>query len=199
MFTRLTTITAAQNIDDGLAFIRDTVVPTLQQQRGYAGLIASTDRAGSVLAALTVWQDEASRDASESGIAKVRDEAVRVIGGTVSVTLHEQVLFEQAKPIEAGTALLVRPIRMDPAAIDGNIAYFRAEVLPQIQAEKGYRAVRQLIDRTTGEGLAGTVFDDQASLRVAAAHAEERRADAEKRGVVLSELGAREIEYVDRA
>lgn len=198
MFTRLTMITGGTNLDEGLAFIRETVAPTLRQQRGYLGLIASTERANDLIAALSVWQDEAARSASESGVAKVREEAAQLVGGTVSVLLHEQVLFEQDKPIEAGNALMVRQFRMEPAAIDANLAFFRAEVLPLVKQEKGYRAVRQLIDRTTGEGLSAVVLDDQAALRLAVAHAEERRALAEKRGVVLGDWSAREIEYVDQ-
>lgn len=197
MFTRLTTITGAQNIDEGLAFIRETVVPTLRQQRGYAGLIASADRAQGVLGALSLWSDQESRDNSESGIAKVRDEAQRVMGGTMTVSLHEEVIFEAVKPLEVGCSLLVRHSTMDPRLVDGNLDYFRSEILPRIKAEPGFMAVRQLIDRTTGDGIVGVAFEDAESLRAAAAHAEERRAEIEARGVRLDPLSPRVIEYLD--
>lgn len=198
MFTRLTTITGATKLDDGIAYIRDTVVPTLQQQKGYAGLVASVGRAEGFLAVLSVWEDQASRDASESGIAKVRGEAQQITGGTLALALHEQVVFEEATPITPGCALLVRRATMAPAAVEDNLAHFRTSVLPQIKAEPGFCAVRQLVDRTAGETMVAVVLEDETSLRSAVAHAEERRADAEARGITLHEPSQREVVLVDR-
>ncbi len=197
MYTRLTTIKDAKDLDAGIAFIRDTVLPTLQQQRGYTGLIASVDRAGGTLSALSIWQDAAARDASESGVSKVRDEAARIIGGTLSVKLYEQTVFEAAKAPAVGTSLLIRGLRMDPAVIDQNLEYFRTEVLPQIKAQPGFRAVRQLINRETGEGMVGTAFDDVESMRAAIELSEERRTAAQERGITLAEPNEREIVLAD--
>lgn len=199
MFVRISTVTGARNFDDGLAFIRDTVVPAVRQQQGYSGLSASADRDNGVMAVLTLWRDQASRDSSESGVSKVRDEAQRIIGGTMAVELYEEVLFEAAAPLREGAALMVRKTSMDPSSVEDNLAYFRAEVLPQIKAHAGFLAVRQMINRETGEGLVGVAFEDRQSLRAAAdARAEERRAEAESRGVRLEPISERIIELIDK-
>jgi heme-degrading monooxygenase HmoA len=198
VFVRISTITGARNFDDGVAFVRDTVVPAVRQQNGYAGLVASSDRDNGVMAVLTLWRDQAARDSSESGVAKVRDEAQRVIGGTMAVELFDEVLFEAAKPLREGASLLVRRISMDPSVLDENLAYFRAEVVPQIKAEPGFLAVRQMVNRQTGEGLVGVAFEDADSLRAGAAHAEARRGEAEKRGVRLEPFSERVIDFVDQ-
>jgi hypothetical protein len=114
---------------------------------------------------LTQWDSEADLDASESLADKVRLDAVRVAGGQPSVERFEQVLWQIGDARTApGNKLHVRPIKMDPSRIDDNLAFFKDTVLPEIKATPGFVAVRQLINRSTGEGRVGTVCADQASV-----------------------------------
>lgn len=197
MFTRLTTFTGATDIDAGIAFVRDTVLPALHEQQGFKGLTASADRAGGVLAALSIWESAAARDASDSAITKVRDEAQRVIGGTATVENFEQVHAEMAAPPVEGSALLVRRITMEPERIDDNIEYFVRDVVPQLKAGPGFLGVRALIDRESGKGLIGSAWRDEAAMKTSMAGADSRQADAVARGVSLSEFSEREIVVLD--
>ena len=81
MFTRVVTYTGAKNLDAGTEYVRDTANPVLHQQKGFAGSIASIDRANNVFGVLSRWETEADRDASESALLKVREEGQEVIGG----------------------------------------------------------------------------------------------------------------------
>jgi heme-degrading monooxygenase HmoA len=197
MFARTVTFTGATDIDAGLRYLQDAAAPLLRGQQGFRGVTASADRPGRVLGVLSLWETEADRDASESSMVKSREEAQRVIGGQVAVEYFDELLAEMDKPPAVGGALLLRRISMDPAKIEENLGFFRREVLPDIKAQPGFCAVRNMINRQTGEGMVGTVWADRAALDAAAEAAEARRQQAAGRGVSFGEQSKREIVFVD--
>lgn len=196
MFTRVVQFKGAKDIDAGVAFVRDTVTPVLRQQRGFRGVTVSADRFGGVVGVLTLWETEADRDASESALSKVRDEGAKIIGGEMTVETYEEMVLEVVGPPREGASLLIRRISMDPANIDDNLAFFKDTVLPQIKASPGLLAVRNMINRSTGDGIVGTVWADAASMETAAEAAQQRQAQAAGR-VSFGEQSKREVLFVD--
>jgi heme-degrading monooxygenase HmoA len=197
MFTRTVTFTGATDIDAGMRYLQDTVVPLLRGQKGFRGVTASADRSGGVLGVLSLWETEADRDASESTLVKAREEGQRVIGGQITVEHFEELLVEVDTPPTPGRSLLLRRISMDPAKIDENLGVFKQEVLPQIKAQPGFCAIRNMMNRQTGEGMVGTIWADQALMDAAAEAGEARRERAAQRGVTFGEQSKREIVFVD--
>jgi len=197
MHTRVVTFTGAKNIDGGIAFLRDTVVARLNEQKGYRGLTASADRSGGVFAALSLWETEADRDASESALAKTRQEGLAIVGGELTVETFEELLAEIVEPPAPGLALMVTRISMDPAKIDENFAFFKSNVLPRIKASPGFRGLRHMINRQRGQGLVGSAWADQDAMEAAAADAQSRRQEAITRGVSFGETSYREIVFTD--
>jgi heme-degrading monooxygenase HmoA len=193
MHTRLTTFTGAGKIDEGVAFVRDVALPVLAAQRGFRGVTVSADRAGGAFGVLSLWESAADRDASDSALDKTRQEGLGVVGGTMTVENFEQVVQEISRPPVVGSALTVVRISMDPATIDENIAYFTSTVLPQIKANAGFLALRNMVNRSNGQGVVGSVWADAASQQAAAADAMARRQEASDRGVTLGDLSFREI------
>jgi hypothetical protein len=91
-----------------------------------------------------------------------------MIGGDVTVETFEQVKAQIGKPPPTeGCLVRFVSFQMDPARVDANLAYFNAEVLPAIAGSPGFRAVRNLIDRTTGRGLTAIIVSDEGALRAA--------------------------------
>lgn len=198
MFSRVVTFTGAQNIDAGLAYVRETVTPLLKQQKGFRGVTASVDRSAGVLGVLSLWDSEDDRNASESALAKVREEAQRIVGGTFTVETFEETLAEIAQmPTVGKSRLLLRRVSMEPTKVNANLAFFKSTVLPQIKSNAGFQAVRQMINRKTGEGVVGTIWADDASLEAAAREAEARSGQAAAQGVTLGEQSKREVLFVD--
>ena len=184
MHVRITTVTGASDIDGGLAFLRDHVVPQMHQQQGFRSLSAAGDRAAGVVTVLSLWDSQADLEASESAADKARDGAARLMGGEVSVGRYEQTVWEVADTRPGpGAKLHIRHIKIDPERIDGNLEFFRQTVVPDMKARPGFLAVRHLIDRGTGEGRVGSVWADQDSLAASLAQSEQRRAKANDRGI----------------
>jgi heme-degrading monooxygenase HmoA len=188
MHARLTTVTGASEIDKGLAYLRDSVVPQVQQQKGFRGLTASADRSTGLVLVLALWDSEADLDASESVADKARGESLKVLGGQARVDRFEQAIWEvgQAAP-QPGAKLHVRPVKMESSRVDENLAYFKETVLPEIKGTPGFMSVRLLINRMTGEGRVGTLWADASTLEGARAKSEERRSTAAGRGVEFGE------------
>src|SRR5688500_19183085 len=74
MYTRVTTLNGVKDVDGFVAAMRETSLAVLRGQRGYKGLSVSADRSSGVIGTMTLWETEADRDASDSAVAKVRDD-----------------------------------------------------------------------------------------------------------------------------
>jgi heme-degrading monooxygenase HmoA len=197
MYARVLTFTGIQDFDAAVTYLQDTAQPMVRSQRGYKGLTASADRSGGILGVLSSWETEADRDASESALAKTREEARGMFGGQLTVETFEERVVEVSAPPTVGSALMVTRIAMDPAVVDDNIEFFKNEIAPRIKASPGFRALRNMMNRQSGEGIVGTVWDDEQSMRAAATEAMARRGDAEGRGVTFGEVSYREVVFVD--
>jgi hypothetical protein len=181
---RITIVTEATNIDAGIENIKNEVIPALRQQKGYRGISISGDRASGAMNVLAQWETQADMDASESAVEKARQEAVKAIGGKFTVERYEQLMSEMQTPgPSVGSKLHIREIKMDPAKIDENLEFFKQVIVPEFKSSKGFLAVRNLMNRTTGEGRVGTIWADGASLQAQLAQTELRRARAAERGV----------------
>ena len=194
MYVRITQVTGATDIDRGIAVLRDQVVPELQHQKGYRGLSASGDRSAGRVTVLSMWDTAADLEASESSADKVRSDAMKVMGGQARVERYEQTVWETgAAPPAPGAKLHIRHISMDPELVDDNLIYFRQTVLPRMKATPGFIGVRQLIDRTTGEGRVGTLWADGDAMEASQQQFEQRRAEAVERGVRFGEEEVLEV------
>jgi heme-degrading monooxygenase HmoA len=140
-----------------------------------------------VVIILTQWESEADLDASESAADKVRADALEVLGGQGTVDRYEQMVWETvgAGP-GPGAKLLIRALQMDPSAVDDNVAFFKETVLPEIKSAPGILAVRNLINRQTGQGRVATVWADEESRSGYVAGNESRQARAESRGITFT-------------
>jgi heme-degrading monooxygenase HmoA len=185
------------DVDAAVSVVRDSALSVVRSQRGYQGVIASADRSGGVFGILSRWESEADRDASESALAKTREATQQRIGGELTVEMFEERVVEVAQPPTPGSALMVTRFRVDPAKIDETLEFFEREVAPQIAAAPGFRTLRNMINPQTGEGIVGTVWDDQQTMEAAAEAAQTRRAEATTRGVSFGEISYREIVFTD--
>ena len=198
MYARVITFTGANNIDDGLTFVTEKVLPQVASLQGYGGLSISADRQGGVFGILSLWDTEAGREASFDALADARQEGLNIVGGKMSVENFEQVVLEVGDPPPAaGCTVLVQRVSLKPAAVDDELAVFKSEIVPRIKANAGFRGLRNLLNRETGEAIVGTAWTDADSAHAAMADAQQRRQQAIDRGVTFGETSEREILFTD--
>ena len=198
MFTRLLTFTGTDNIDAGVTYLRDEVLPVLHAQRGYRSVTASASRSERVIGILSLWDTAADRDASDSALGKARQEAAKLVGGDLSVETFELVVAEIREPADVSSALMVTRLSMEPAKIDENLGFFNNEVLPRITVAPGFRSLRHMINRQSGEGVVGSAWADQDAMVAASEQAMARRPEATSRGVNFGVTSYREVVFADR-
>jgi hypothetical protein len=197
MYARVVTFTDVEDFTGAMDFIRDEVVPALRAQGGYCGSTVSCSKTEAVLGILSLWESEATREASFSALADTRKKGGEVVGGKMSVETFEQLLVDLKEPPTVGSALSVTRFGMEPAAIDEHLAFFRSEILPEITASPGYLALRNLANRTSGDGLLGVVWKDEAARNAASDEAASRREKAVARGIRFGTISNREIALAD--
>lgn len=183
MHVRVTTGSGVTDIDAGLKVVTGEVLPRVKEQAGFRGLSMSGDRPSGVVTVLTQWDDKEAMEASNSVAEKARSDAMAAMGGQMAVATFEQLVWEVEVRPEPGSKLHIREIRMAPDQIDSNVQFFKDTVVPQMRAVQGFLAVRNLMDRATGEGRVGTMWADNDALQASLAQTEERRAQAAGRGV----------------
>ena len=193
MYTRLLTFTGASGIDAGVDYLREKALPILESQHGFRGVSASADRAGSLMSILSLWETEADRSASDGALGKAREEALKLVGGTLDIENFEEVVQVITKPPVAGCVLNVVRVRMEPKSMEGNIAWFKESIVPMMTSQQGFCALRNMVDRQTGQALSGSVFEDKGSADASLAGIPERRSNAEERGVTFESINQREV------
>ncbi|HEV3130362.1 MAG TPA: hypothetical protein VGY51_00270 [Acidimicrobiales bacterium] len=160
-------------------------------------MTASASQSERVIGILSLWDTAADRDASDSALGKARQEAAKLVGGDLSVETFELMVAEIREPADVGSALMVTRLSMEPAKIDENLGFFNREVLPRITAAPGFRALRNMINRQSGEGVVGSAWADQEAMMAASEQAMARRPEAISRGVNFGETSYREIVFAD--
>jgi heme-degrading monooxygenase HmoA len=197
MYSRVSTFTGVSDVDQFLDILR-AALPEMRAQRGYKGLNASADRAAGLVGVLSLWETEADRDASESAMGKERQAAATETGAKLTVQNYEEVVLLMSRPPAEGAALFLTHFSMDPAKVDENIEFFKNTVAKEISSAPGFLALRNMINRQTGEGIVGTLWENTQARQAAIDMAMARRGDAAGRGVTLGEPSLREIILTDK-
>ena len=125
MYNRVVTWSGVNDIDALLASIRDSSLPALRAQRGYKGLSVSADRSTGLVGTLSQWESEADRDASDSALAKLREDAAGQFAADMKIDTFEDIVIEMDRPPEVGSRLMVTRISMDPGKIDAIVGSFQ--------------------------------------------------------------------------
>src|SRR3954452_25204741 len=103
MYARSTTVHAdPQRIDEGIANVRDEVMPAVQSMPGCMGLSMLCDRDSGRCIITTSWDSEESMSASRDAVRAMRERAADVMGGQFDVQEWEIVLLHRAHQAPEG-------------------------------------------------------------------------------------------------
>ncbi|MHB1913046.1 MAG: hypothetical protein ACYCTI_13465 [Acidimicrobiales bacterium] len=100
--------------------LAEQVVPGLKEQKGFAGLTASADKAAGRVGVISLWQTEADLEASSSAVSKLRGSATEAMGGRLAgVESYEQVMMEATgPPAGPGSPVVIVRSKRDPARVE---------------------------------------------------------------------------------
>ena len=165
MYARSTTVHAdPQRIDDGIANVRDEVMPAVQSMPGCMGLSMLVDRQSGRCIVTTSWDSEESMSASREAVRAMRERAGDVMGGSFDVQEWEIAVLHRAHQAPEGACCRVTWSRGDPARMDDMTETFRTGMIPRLDDIAGFCSVSVMGDRQTGMSVVTATYDDRASL-----------------------------------
>jgi hypothetical protein len=196
MYVRATTIDAnPAKVDEGIAYVRDHVVPAVDSLPGSLGLTMLVDRESGTTSITTAWASEAQRAEADELLTSLRAHATRFLGGGTPVTeLFELAVIDRLRPAQPGFWSRMTRVSIDPQAAEGAIDVYTSSTMHDLRLLDGYCSAVLLVDRGSGLGVVSVTFDGRASLESSRERAEAiRRSGLEKAGAEVSEVREAEV------
>ena len=160
MYARSTTIQAQpSSIDDGIAHVRDEVMPALHDMAGCIGVSLLVDRQSGRCIATSAWETEDAMRDSREQVTPIRDRAAEMFGGTANVEQWEIATLHRDHHSPDGAGVLATWVRVPPDQVDQGIEYYKSSVLPQLENLDGFCSASLLVDRASGRAVSSTTFD----------------------------------------
>lgn len=166
MYARTTTVMAdLQRMDDGIADVRDNVMPAISGMDGHVGISMLCDRDSGRCIVTTAWASEEAMAATRAGVMQMRARATEQFGASESqVQEWEIAVMHRLHPTPDDACARVTWTRSDPAHADRMIDAFRMGIVPKVDEMPGFCSLSLMIDRQTGLGSLTSVYADRAAL-----------------------------------
>jgi heme-degrading monooxygenase HmoA len=162
---RSTTIQAqASSIDDGIAHVRDVVMPALENTDGCIGLSLLVDRQSGRCIATSAWQSEEAMRASEKQVRQIRDRAAEIFGGSSQVEEWEIAILHRDHQSREGACVRATWIKVDPGQLDRAIEAYKMTSLPEMEQLEGFCSASLLVDRSSGRAVSSATYDSFAAM-----------------------------------
>jgi quinol monooxygenase YgiN len=165
MYARSTTIQAQPtSIDDGIAHMRDKVMPALEAIDGCVGLSLLVDRTSGRCIATSSWESEEAMRASAESLRPMRDRAAELFGGGAQIEEWEIAAMHREHRAGEGACVRATWVKVDPDQLDGGIEFYKGTLLPALEELEGFCSASLLVDRASGRGVAVATFDNAEAL-----------------------------------
>jgi heme-degrading monooxygenase HmoA len=179
MYARTNTVMAdPQAIDEGIANVRDEVMPLVQGMDGFIGLSMLADRDSGRCIVTTAWTTEEAMHASEQGVRASREKAGRIFGGMPEVKEYEIAVMHRMHETGDGARARVIWGTTEPARMDDMLSSWRMTMLPKMEELPGSASCTILVDRATGRTAMTVTYDSADAMRQANDRAAQLRSEA---------------------
>jgi heme-degrading monooxygenase HmoA len=136
-------------------------MPRVQEVDGCVGLSMLADPQTGRCIVTTAWETEEAMHASEQQIRPIRDRAADELGGIGSPMVEEweiAVLHRDHHSAE-GACARATWVKLPPEQLDQGIEFYKASVLPELEAFDGFCSASLLVDRASGRAVTCASFD----------------------------------------
>ncbi len=193
MYARSTTFRGdTSSIDAGLTYVRERVLPAVEQMDGCVGLAMLVDRHTGRCIVTTSWDDAEALHRSAEAVGPIRDMAVRSVHGVESeteVVEWEVGVLHRVRTAPEHAACRVIWTKGPVGAADRIIDGFRTSIVPRIGDLAGFCSVSLLVNRETGRCAVATVYEDRQTMNRAKGQAQAMREEfTERMGMRITEV-----------
>ena len=179
MYARSTTIRGkAQRVADGIAHMRNEVLPVMRQMDGFVGLSMLVDREAGHCIMTSAWEDQRAMRSSAERVQPMRMQMVGMFGGEPEVQEWEIAVLHRAHETRQGSWARLTWTRGDPAEGDRMLELYRSNVMPRIEQMHGFCSLSLLVDRDSGLAVGTITFDDRSALQASREQARSLREES---------------------
>ncbi len=165
MYARTITVDARpENVDAGIAYVRDEVLGAVTGMSGCIGMSMVADRRSGRCIVTSAWDSEKSMRASDGPVTPLRKRGVEVFGGSLHVDEWEMAVMHRDHPTGEGACVRATWIQGDPADVDRSIDVFKLTTLPAVAQLDGFCSASLLVNRSDGRAIATFTYDSRAAL-----------------------------------
>ena len=159
MYARSSTFQARpESIDDGIAFVRDEVMPAVMDMEGCIGLSMICNRESGRCTATSAWSTPDAMTSSEQMVSPVRQRAAEIFGVQPSVDRWEIAVVHREATSGEGACVRCTWLSMDAAGINHAIETYRMATLPALEEMDGFCSASLMVDRATGRAVSSATF-----------------------------------------
>jgi hypothetical protein len=193
MYTRSTTFRGDPTaIDDGIAHVRDRVLPAVQQMDGCVGLSMLVDRHTGRCIVTTSWDDPEAMHRSAEAMRPIRETAIRTVRGTAEeaeVVEWSVAVLHRLREAPGGAATRVMWTKGPIGRMDRVIDAFRTNIAPRVDDLPGFCSVSLLVNHETGRCATAATYDSRQTMNRARGQAQAMREEfTEHMGMRVTEV-----------
>ena len=165
MYARSTTFRARPAaIDDGIAFLRDEVMPAALAMSGCTGMSTMVDRRSGRCIATTAWDAADQMRASAGLIAPMRQRASAIMSAEPFIEEWEIASVHRAHTAHDGACVRATWMWLEPAMVDHAIDTYRVVTLPAMENLEGFCSASLFVDGTLGRAASSVTYDTHAAM-----------------------------------
>jgi heme-degrading monooxygenase HmoA len=191
MHARSTTVHGnPAKIDEGIGYVRDQVMPMVEQLAGCVGLSMLADRDSGRCIVTTAWESEEAMRASAEAVQASRSRAGEIVGDDrPEVAEWEMALVHRVRPADAGACTRVIWARRGAGPMDDARDIMRTRILPQVEELPGFCSVSMLVDPASGRAATAVTYESRDAMDRANERGSALRAEfAEAGGMEITEV-----------
>ncbi|MCE5292209.1 MAG: hypothetical protein LLG14_23640 [Nocardiaceae bacterium] len=192
MFARSTRIQAEpSSIDEGIDYVRESVMPALLRMNGCAGLSLLVDRNTGACIVTSSWVTEREMLASEMRARDMRENATEALGGSITdVENWEIAVIHREHRTNNSTSTRCTWLQCSPSVLERAVDIFRFGVLPECERMEGFCSASMFIDRNNGRCVTATAWDSRETMEASRTAANSLRSSAARDiGAEIVEVG----------
>ncbi len=168
MYARTNTVrTDPRTIDEGIANVRDEVMPLVQGMDGCIGLSMLADRDSGRCIVTTAWQTEEAMHASEQGVRASRERAAQIFGEMPTVAEWEIAVMHRLHETGDGARTRVIWGHTEPGHMDDLLSIFRMTIMPKMEELTGFASCNMMVNRSSGRTALAVTYDSADTMRQA--------------------------------
>ena len=168
MYARTNTVrTNPRTIDEGIANVRDEVMPLVQGMDGCIGLSMLADRDSGRCIITTAWRTEEAMHASEEGVRASRERAAQIFGEMPTVAEWEIAVMHRMHETGDGARTRVLWGHTEPGHMDDLLSTFRMTIMPKMEELPGFASCNMMVDRGSGRIALAISYDSADAMREA--------------------------------